>query len=135
MNVHEGPHGISFRESSLEVGLEAGMTVTNEPGKNSMKSLYLLGYYEDGAFGIRIENVMIVKEVATKHKFGGKPYLGFEHVTFVPIDTKLIAKEMLTVEEVEWLNHYHRECLKKVGALMDPNESGFHWLKKQCQPI
>ena len=60
LNVHEGPHGISFREGSRKHSLAPGMLVTDEPG-----------YYEDGAFGIRIENVLEVVKANTKHSFGG----------------------------------------------------------------
>ncbi|KAJ2992148.1 hypothetical protein HDV02_003264, partial [Globomyces sp. JEL0801] len=81
LNVHEGPHGIGMRVSQNEVGLAPGMTVTNEPG-----------FYKDGAFGIRIENVLLVKLANTPNRFGDVDYHCFEHVTVVPIQTKLIEK-------------------------------------------
>ncbi|KAF2283578.1 hypothetical protein GH714_012062 [Hevea brasiliensis] len=71
LNVHEGPHLISFRPQARNVPLQASMTVTDEPG-----------YYEDGNFGIRLENVLIVKEGNTKFNFGDKGYLSFEHITW-----------------------------------------------------
>lgn len=72
LNVHEGPHGIGTRIAYNDVALASGMTVSNEPG-----------FYKDGHFGIRIENIVLVKEVKTLHRFGDRDYLGFEHVTMV----------------------------------------------------
>ena len=100
------------------------MTVTNEPG-----------FYKDGEFGIRIENVMIVNKVATPYQFGGLEYLGFEHVTFVPIQTKLIDKSLLTAEEIEWINAYHLKCREYVGPLMKKDEPGLKWLERETIPI
>lgn len=65
--MHEGPIGIGTRVQFSEVALAAGNVISNEPG-----------FYEDGSFGIRIENIVVVKEVKTKHAFGDKPWLGFE---------------------------------------------------------
>ena len=81
------------------------MTTSNEPG-----------YYEDGNFGIRIENLCITVEKKTEHNFMGKRYLGFETVTMSPIATNLILTNMLTVEEITWLNAYH----DKVRTLLTP---------------
>ena len=78
LNVHEGPQGISPRDSAFPTPLVPNMTVTDEPG-----------YYEDGEFGIRIENQLVVKEVQTEFNFGGKKYFGFENLTVVPIQTKV----------------------------------------------
>ncbi|RDA82730.1 hypothetical protein CP532_2663 [Ophiocordyceps camponoti-leonardi (nom. inval.)] len=72
LNVHEGPIGIGTRVQYAEVPLAPGNVLSNEPG-----------YYEDGHFGIRIENIMLVREQQTEHCFGEKPFLGFEHVTMV----------------------------------------------------
>ena len=60
-------------------------------------------------FGIRIENVVTVKEVKTKHNFGDKPYFGFDHVTMVPMCRKLIDVSLLSEREEKWLNEYHKE--------------------------
>jgi Xaa-Pro aminopeptidase len=73
LNVHEGPQSISYRYGNL-TALQKGMIVSNEPG-----------YYEDNSFGIRIENLLLVKEVNLPNSFGGVSYLGFEKLTFVPI--------------------------------------------------
>ncbi|GFS27148.1 XAA-PRO aminopeptidase 1, partial [Elysia marginata] len=88
LNVHEGPCGISFRVSPSEIGLEENMIVTDEPG-----------YYEDGKFGIRIENCVKVVKAETKHRFGGKDYLTFEPITVVPLQKKMIDATMLTEKE------------------------------------
>ncbi|KAJ3288968.1 hypothetical protein HDU79_004419, partial [Rhizoclosmatium sp. JEL0117] len=124
LNVHEGPHGIGTRIAYNDVPLEAGMTVTNEPG-----------YYEDGKFGIRIENVMVVKEAKTPYDFGGKGSLGFEHLTVVPISTKLVDVSLLLPEEREWLNNYHVEVYEKVAPLLKDDELASKWLFKETRPI
>ncbi|KAK0911250.1 hypothetical protein LTR02_003466 [Friedmanniomyces endolithicus] len=111
LNVHEGPIGIGTRIQYSEVPLSVGNVISNEPG-----------YYEDGKFGIRIENIVMVKEVETKYKFGEKPYLGFEHVTMVPMCRKLIDVGMLTGVEREWLNAYHREVLEKTKRFYEEDE-------------
>ncbi|MBA0771967.1 hypothetical protein Gotri_007422, partial [Gossypium trilobum] len=74
LNVHEGPHQISFRPQARNVPLQVSMTVTDEPG-----------YYEDGNFGIRLENVLVIKEADTEFNFGDKGYLSFEHITWVSL--------------------------------------------------
>lgn len=124
LNVHEGPHGIAPRIACNDTPLEPGMTITNEPG-----------YYEDGAFGIRIENIMLVKEVKTAHTFGGQSYLGFEHVTHVPIQTRLVDEAILTPEERDWLNGYHAQVKAKVGPLLEPGSDAYRWLERETQPI
>ncbi|KAF9904695.1 hypothetical protein EC991_002394 [Linnemannia zychae] len=124
LNVHEGPHGCGARPTFNEIPLKPGMTLTNEPG-----------YYEDGEFGIRIENVLLVRPVETRHQFGRKQYLGFEHVTFVPIQTKFLEKELLTRKEVDWINKYHAECLEKVTPFLEKGGLGLQWLQREAQPI
>merc|ERR1711964_271440 len=83
-----------------------GNVISNEPG-----------YYEDGSFGIRIENIVMVKEAETKHKFGDKPYLGFEHVTMVPYCRKLIDESLLTRREKHWLRIPRRHPRQDQGFL------------------
>ncbi|CAO3666613.1 unnamed protein product [Rhizopus stolonifer] len=114
LHVHEGPHGIGTRASCP---LAPGMTVTDEPG-----------YYEDGEFGIRIENVLLV------HKVVGE-YLGFEHVTMVPIGFNLIDQEMLSPDEKQWINDYHAQCLEHLSPLVTSDPVATAWLKKETQPI
>ncbi|CAM0873755.1 unnamed protein product [Alopecurus aequalis] len=122
LNVHEGPHLISFRPSARNVPLQASMTVTDEPG-----------YYEDGNFGIRLENVLIVKEADTKYNFGQKGYLSFEHITWAPYQTKLINTALMTPAEIEWVNSYHSDCRKILESYL--NEQEKEWLRKATEPI
>ncbi|KAF9358009.1 hypothetical protein BGX26_002649 [Mortierella sp. AD094] len=124
LNVHEGPHGCGPRPAYNEVPLVPGMTLTNEPG-----------YYEDGKFGIRIENVLLVRKAKTKHHFGGKEYYGFEHITFVPIQTKMIEKSLLSSAEIDWINRYHAECLEKVEPYLEKGSLGYKWLKREAISI
>ncbi|KAL5752745.1 hypothetical protein ACOSQ2_023252 [Xanthoceras sorbifolium] len=120
LNVHEGPHLISFRPRN--VPLQASMTVTDEPG-----------YYEDGSFGIRLENVLIIKDADTQFTFGDKGYLCFEHITWAPYQTKLINLSLLVPEEIDWLNTYHSKCRDILAPYLD--ESQLAWLKKATEPI
>lgn len=121
LNVHEGPQGIGTRAVFNETSLKENMVVSNEPG-----------YYEDGKWGIRIENLVIVKKAETRNNFGGKGYLTFEHLTMCPIQVSLVDKELLTREDKEWLNAYHDEVLHKVGPLVEGDERASKWLKEQC---
>jgi len=122
LNVHEGPQAISFREAAGRTPFEPGMTISDEPG-----------YYEDGAFGIRIENVIICKESKTEHNFGGRGYYTFENITLVPIQTKLIELSLLTKAEMDWLDAHHHECLQKVGPLLSGME--LEYLKRETMPL
>jgi len=96
------------------------MIISNEPG-----------YYKTGEYGIRIENLVLV--VDKKIEGAEKEMLGFETLTFAPIDRRLIVKAMLAPEEIAWLNDYHRQVIEKIG----PNLSGSdrEWLEKACAPI
>lgn len=91
------------------------------------------GYYEDGAFGIRIENVLICRPAQTPFNFGAKDYFGFENITLVPIQTKLIEVSLLTDEEIDWVNSHHKMCLEKVGPLV--SGKALEWLKRATNPI
>ncbi|KAI0431509.1 aminopeptidase-like protein [Xylaria sp. FL1042] len=124
LNVHEGPIGIGTRAQFFEVPLSPGNVISNEPG-----------FYEDGSFGIRIENIIMVKEVQTKHKFGDKPYLGFEHVTMVPYCRKLIDPSLLTAAEKQWLNDYNADIFEKTKGYFEKDELTLAWLKKETQPF
>ncbi|KAI4349980.1 hypothetical protein L6164_010513 [Bauhinia variegata] len=121
LNVHEGPQSISYRFGNF-TPLQKGMVVSNEPG-----------YYEDHAFGIRIENLLYVKDVDTPNRFGGIEYLGFEKLTFVPIQTKLVDLTLLSALEIDWLNSYHSQVWEKVSPLLDG--SARQWLLNNTRPI
>eukprot|EP00761_Pharyngomonas_kirbyi_P014833 gb/GECH01014863.1/.p1 GENE.gb/GECH01014863.1/~~gb/GECH01014863.1/.p1 ORF type:complete len:617 (+),score=120.10 gb/GECH01014863.1/:1-1851(+) len=125
LNVHEGPQGIGTRSARAQgTKLAAGMTVTNEPG-----------YYEDGNFGIRIENVMVVRRASTPHRFNGKTFLSFEHITWAPIQTSLILPDMLTQDERQWVNTYNASCVEKLAPLLADDPIALSFLKRQVTPI
>jgi len=125
LNVHEGPIGIGTRKQFVEVPLAAGNVLSIEPG-----------YYEDGKYGIRIENLAIVREVKTENQFGDKPYLGFEHITMVPYCRNLIDEGLLTQEEKDWLNESSEEILKNMKGRIDDNDAlTKKWLEKETQPF
>lgn len=116
--VHEGPQNISKRGTQE---LLPGMIVSNEPG-----------YYREGAFGIRIENLIIVKP-ATDIVGGDIAMMGFETLTFCPIDRNLITVAMLTDEERSWLNGYHAEVYRKNAPHLD--EVDRKWLEEATKPL
>ncbi|KAF8250174.1 putative Xaa-Pro aminopeptidase P [Wilcoxina mikolae CBS 423.85] len=124
LNVHEGPIGIGTRLQYSEVPLAPGMVISDEPG-----------YYEDGNFGIRIENVIMVKEAKTEHQFGDKPYYGFEHVTMVPMCKKLTNEALLTPAEKKWLNDYHAEVYEKTKGFLEKDSIAMKWLERETAPI
>lgn len=124
LNVHEGPIGIGTRKQYVDVALAAGNVLSIEPG-----------YYEDGVYGIRIENLAIVREVRTEHSFGDKPYLGFEHVTMVPYCRNLIDESLLTSEEKAWLNSSSEEILAKTEHYFKDDPLTHQWLIRETQPF
>ncbi|PFH55096.1 hypothetical protein XA68_10753 [Ophiocordyceps unilateralis] len=124
LNVHEGPIGIGTRVQYAEVPLAPGNVLSNEPG-----------YYDDGRFGIRIENIMVVREVKTKHCFGEKPFLGFEHVTMVPYCQNLIDRSLLTEKEKQWLNLYNLEVRDKTREFFKDDPLTLAWLNRETQLV
>jgi len=121
--VHEGPQRISPATSAQAGGdepLQAGMLISNEPG-----------YYKSGEYGIRIENLVLVVE--KRIEGAEKEMLGFETVTFAPIDRRLVVKEMLSAAELDWLNGYHRQVLDKIGPKLSGADRD--WLEQACAPI
>jgi Xaa-Pro aminopeptidase len=119
LGVHEGPQRISKLPNS--VALKPGMIVSNEPG-----------YYKEGAYGIRIENLQVV--TAPEPIAGGeRPMLGFETLTLAPIDRTLVVKEMLTVEELAQLDAYHARVLATIGPKVDAETRA--WLEAVCAPL
>ncbi|KAF0307274.1 Xaa-Pro aminopeptidase 1 [Amphibalanus amphitrite] len=127
LNVHEGPQTIHSRpQPASEPGLEQGMFVSDEPG-----------YYEDGQFGIRLENIIRVVPADTKHNFRGRGYLTFAHVTLVPVQTKMLVPGLLSKEEVSWLNDYHAEVRETVGPLLKEQgrAAAYAWLLRETEPL
>ncbi|GMN03467.1 aminopeptidase P family protein [Erythrobacter sp. MTPC3] len=123
LGVHEGPQRIA-KPSGGQAGtgqeLFAGMICSNEPG-----------YYKAGEFGIRIENLVLITQQDINGAEG--PYLGFETLTFVPLDRTLIETDLLTQSEIEWVDSYHRD----VRALIAPQLEGddLAWLERECAPL
>ncbi|GAB4814313.1 hypothetical protein N2152v2_001359 [Parachlorella kessleri] len=121
LNVHEGPQSISSRFWNTQPLLGA-MVCSNEPG-----------YYEDGAFGIRIENLFVVKEADTAFRYGGESYYTCERLTMCPIQKKMIAREVLSEKEVAWVDGYHRQ----VWEALSPRLSGaeLEWLREATSAL
>ncbi len=119
LSVHEGPQRIS-RVSQQE--LLPGMILSNEPG-----------YYRPGAFGIRIENLIYVRE-AQSIEGGDQPMLSFETLTWCPIDRRLIVVSLLTEDERNWLNDYHAKTREKLLPLIS-DESVKQWLTAATEAL
>ena len=123
LSVHEGPQRISPVGSSQSGGdepLAAGMILSNEPG-----------FYKAGEYGIRIENLVLV--IDKQVEGAEKEMLGFETLTFAPIDKRLIAAEMLSAREREWLDSYHADVLQILGPQLKGDDRA--WLEEQCAPL
>ena len=117
--VHEGPQSISKRGASV---LESGMILSNEPG-----------YYREGHFGIRIENLILVTPPALIEG-GDMPMHGFETLTFAPIDRRLVMADLLDEHERAWLDHYHTEVRGRLAPLL-PDEADRAWLAGATAPL
>src|SRR5262245_61070473 len=117
LSVHEGPASISKRGS---VALKRGMILSNEPG-----------YYKTGAYGIRIENLVLVTE-AEKIAGAEKPLNAFETLTLAPIDGRLVELELMTPEEIGWLDAYHARVFDSIGPLVDADTRA--WLAAATRP-
>ena len=115
-NVHEGPHSLNGRNTTV---FQPGMIVTDEPG-----------VYEAGQVGIRIENVLECYYKAD-NQYG--PFLAFRPLTFVPIATSPVVPGVLTRDELDWLNAYHREVFEKLAPRLTEDERD--WLAKKCAAI
>lgn len=136
LNVHEGPQSISFHVRSNDTPLKAGMTITN--GKDTVHlrpSSAEPGFYLDGQFGIRIENVLVVGEAGTPNNFGGARFLKFENITMAPIQTKLIEMSLMTQKDVDWINQYHLIVWQKLSPLLAKDPLALDWLRRETQPI
>lgn len=117
LNVHEGPHQI--RMNHVPTPLRPGMTVTDEPG-----------IYRAGRYGIRTENTLFVVPYR-ETEFG--TFYTFEPLTLCPIDTRPIVRSMLTAEETEWLNAYHRMVYDRLSPLLDEEHRA--WLESKTKQL
>ena len=125
LNVHEGPMGIGIRDMPDDPGLQENMILSNEPG-----------YYEDGKFGIRLEDLVRVVKANVPRDFAGRGALTFHTITLCPIHTKLIKVELLTEVERNGLNAYHKRVYDTLSPLLDSNDKlTLDWLKKETRPI
>lgn len=123
LGVHEGPQRISaanYPGTGWDEPLRPGMILSNEPG-----------YYKGGDYGIRIENLVVVEE--REIEGGEATMLGFETLTFAPIDRKLIDTDLLTEAERDWVDGYHADVIARIGPLLDDATAA--WLGEVCAPL
>jgi Xaa-Pro aminopeptidase len=118
LSVHEGPQSISKRGM---VALEPGMIISNEPG-----------YYKEGAYGIRLENLVLVKE-PERPSGGDRDVMSFETLTLVPFDRRLVAPALLSAAERDWLNAYHARVAEVIGSELSQQDRA--WLTAATQPV
>ncbi|CAA0109389.1 Aminopeptidase YpdF [Halioglobus japonicus] len=118
LSVHEGPQRISKVHNP--VALRPGMIVSNEPG-----------YYRDGAFGMRCENLQVVCEGSDA--IGETPMLEFETLTLVPFDVRLVEPTLMDAAEIDWLNRYHQRVAATIGPLLQGDDA--IWLSQATRPI
>ena len=115
--MHEGPQRIA---KSGTVPLVEGMMLSNEPG-----------YYKAGHWGIRIENLLIVEKRDIKG--AERPMLGFETISFAPIDLNLVEPKLMTPAEIAWLDGYHAQVRQLVSPLVEPIVRG--WLAQATRRV
>jgi Xaa-Pro aminopeptidase len=118
LSVHEGPAGIS--RAARPVPIEAGMILSDEPG-----------FYLPGAYGIRLENLLLVQEAALPD--AKKPFLRFETLTLAPFDRALLDASLLSPDERAWLDAYHARVLREVGPSLTADVRA--WLAQACAPL
>jgi Xaa-Pro aminopeptidase len=118
LGVHEGPQSISKRPNTI--ALRPGMIVSNEPG-----------YYRTGAYGIRIENLVVVQPADGAE--GGPEMLGFETLTLAPIDRALVEPGLMSADEIGWLDGYHARVRETLTPLVDAETAG--WLAQATRPL
>ena len=119
LSVHEGPQSISPRNNATN--LEPGMILSNEPG-----------YYKEEAYGIRIENLIMVTP-AEAIEGGELEMFGFETLTLAPIDRRLIVSDLLTEDERGWLDHYHARVRETLSPMLSSEDAA--WLEQATRPV
>ncbi|TFY78931.1 hypothetical protein EWM64_g5074, partial [Hericium alpestre] len=117
LSVHEGTHSFSN-----EVSLVPGHVITNEPG-----------FYMAGQWGIRIESMLVVRGANTKHQYNGDVWLGFERLTCVPIQTKMVQEFLLSKEERQWIIDHNRDCLTRLEPYLKDDKRALRWLKREAE--
>jgi Xaa-Pro aminopeptidase len=118
LSVHEGPQSISRAGAAV---LQPGMLISNEPG-----------YYKEGAYGIRIENVVLIKELA-KFPGGDREMMTFETLTLAPMDRRLVDADALTTDEFDWLNAYHARVYDTLVPMLDSEAAT--WLRHATEKL
>ncbi len=116
--MHEGP--VSLSRAARPVPLAAGMILSNEPG-----------YYLPGNYGIRLENLLLVQPADLAEAL--RPFLCFETLTLAPFDRQLLAPDLLTPQEIAWLDAYHARVLAQVGPTLEPAARA--WLRQVCRKL
>jgi Xaa-Pro aminopeptidase len=117
LSVHEAPQRISKQHNG--VALRPGMIISNEPG-----------YYRDGAYGIRCENLVVVCESDREEE---RSMLEFESITLVPFDTRLVDVTLLSEAEIAWLDNYHQRVVEVIGPLLQGGDR--QWLERATRPL
>jgi Xaa-Pro aminopeptidase len=120
LSVHEGPQSISKRGHTA---LETGMIISNEPG-----------YYVGGNFGIRIENLVVVRE-AEMVPGGDRPMHSFETITLAPIARNLIEPRLMNAADIAWLDSYHQRVFGALAGWPSLTADERDWLEAACRPI
>lgn len=122
LNVHEGPGSISLtvESSPTEAALQENMFFSVEPG-----------FYEDGKFGVRHENIAQIVKAKTKYHFKDIRFLTFETVTMVPYEHHLIDYSLLSKDQMEWLNSYHKKVQSTIGPLIKDDPLASKWLSSR----
>lgn len=118
LNVHEGPQSIRLQENPQP--LRPGMVTSDEPG-----------VYRAGRYGIRLENLILTVPAFDDPEYG--PFLKFETLTLFPFDTTVVDPDLMTVDEICWLNDYHEEVLRRLSPYLNNEERD--WLEEKCQPL
>lgn len=135
--MHEGEHGFNSN-----VPLMPGHVITNEPGfctslpssslPLSLTPLLFLTIDIENKWGMRIESALVVKRVKTKYEFNGDVWLGFERLTCVPIQTRMVKESMLTKEEKSWLKEHNQRCWDVLSPYLRDDKVALKWLRREA---
>ncbi|XP_022089810.1 xaa-Pro aminopeptidase 1-like isoform X2 [Acanthaster planci] len=122
LNVHEDP--INIGDYSGERSLRRNVFVSDEPG-----------YYEDGSFGIRIENIVRTVPADVEHDFGGHQYMTFKMISLVPLEPNLIDFSMFNNKQLEYYNNYNKRVRDEIGPRSELTEAGKAWMMSKTEPV
>lgn len=132
LNVHEGPHVLSFKAAAQATALEPGFMTSNEPGYYEPQSK------DSKGFGIRIENICVVVPAHTSNPTylsTDRPYYALENLTLVPLQTKMMDFSLLTACEKKWVDMYNAKCLEKLSPLLKDDSITLEWLQMNTKRI